>query len=1517
MPSVVCTGQATIVDANDGLTITLTNEAVVVAAAPDGTVASLSGVVTTATVLLGGVDDSANWTLTAGTTSGMTGTLSGKTYTVTGVSSDTAYVDLTASRTGYASLTKRFSVSKSKQGVTGAPGADGVSPITVTLSNSAHTVPTDSAGNNGNFTGCNTTLNVFNGITNDSANWTVTAAATNLTGSLSGKTYTVTALSADVGYVDLTAARSGYTSQTARFTVSKSKTGAAGQTPTTYWMVRSASAIKKSAAGAYTPASITFTGKSQTGTAAPANYAGRFVISTSTDGTTWTAAYTSAADESSKSYTPPAGISAVKAALYLAGGTSTLLDEEVIPVVVDGTNGVDGAKGDTGAKGDQGPSVTVTANRAMSFTSTDGTLDTSQADIVFTAATSGITSPTYAWTFAGLQTNPTASTTATQTVTAAQFGTSRSATVTCTVGTYKQTLTIVRLEKSTADAGATVGADATNFTGTLGGDNLALNSEFERRSSTHTPTGYAVYNNSGSGTATFVASTGITGSGAGVKAGATPGSTLGISSNTTLGGGAEGGWVANETYVVSFYAKKVAGAGFSGTVLRWNVQPATSVALLNPVLTASYQRYAFRITWGATVESNGGFFLTREGSTVAGDEIHFDRLMIQRGDVLMDWAPSRRDGIRATTGATAPADPIDGDTWVDTSTTPNVTKIRVSGSWQIGGNYTTNTNQLTDGAGLGTTATWSGVGSMPANISTAGSNTTVDLRNNQIGLNASGQLYGAGAGNGTTISNAQIYVDEQGALQGVAAGTNGLGVANHQAAFSFRHSWDFQGVADGWTTHVGTSTLSADALQLTSVSGNPHIQRLGLSFPGVVFDRVRVRIRRTSGSTSSLQLFWRRSGDATFDEARSMTLVQTLSSNWTVYEFNLSGQTTWTDAVIEGLMFKTWNAANTAVEIDWLAVGKISPDVNLTYLPGTLQADHLKALTMAADSRITAGTDTNGVMLDASSKSLQVVAGGNERVRLGNQPTAVNGSAYGMVVKDTSGNVVFDSRNNVGIVGNPVQDNYNVGDSTTNPLWNGNTGGTNNIAIGARALQRDGLTLPTDPALMRYSIAIGTDALRYATAGENVGVGFSALRGTVAGFSGMSNVAVGYNAMQAVTTAANNVAVGRGSLTQATTASGNVAVGHTAMNQSSTAVDTVAVGRAALAASNGTGNVGVGKRAGVVLTTGNENTLVGADAGAMLTTGSGNTYIGTKAGNTRAATTENTVVIASGLGDALVIDSSALAKIYGNKVWHEGNDGTGSGLDADLLDGYQAAITATASTVAVRDGSGDIHTRLIRSEYGNETTISGALAYRVESTSGGNNYVRFCSDTAAIRTYLGVAAATHSHTMPAVGDWFNGGYMSIRSDGVMQAGKFLDWHNAGTDTNSVGRTSTDASGNLTHSAGLKVKGTSGLGYAFGGAVTQLTSRDTGVTLDTPSGTITLFSTTVTAGTMNKFTLTNSCITALDVVVVGVRASNSGTFNVFVNRTNAGVCDIVVQNLVTVATAQAVHINFAIIKGSNS
>lgn len=61
---------------------------------------------------------------------------------------------------------------------------------------------------------------------------------------------------------------------------------------------------------------------------------------------------------------------------------------------------------------------------------------------------------------------------------------------------------------------------------------------------------------------------------------------------------------------------------------------------------------------------------------------------------------------RVTYSISAPASPVDGDVWVDTSLNPNVTRVRISGAWQIAANLTTNTNQLTDGAALGQTAVW-------------------------------------------------------------------------------------------------------------------------------------------------------------------------------------------------------------------------------------------------------------------------------------------------------------------------------------------------------------------------------------------------------------------------------------------------------------------------------------------------------------------------------------------------------------------------------------------------------------------------------------------------------------------------------------------------------------------------------------------------------------------------------------------------------------------------------------------
>lgn len=112
--------------------------------------------------------------------------------------------------------------------------------------------------------------------------------------------------------------------------------GAAGANATAYWMTRSAGVIQRLSDGTYSPSGITLNAYSQSGSSAVAAYAGRFKIETTLDDVTYTTAYTSSANQSTYGFDIPPFIKRIRIGLYLAGGTTTLLDEELIPIVEDG-----------------------------------------------------------------------------------------------------------------------------------------------------------------------------------------------------------------------------------------------------------------------------------------------------------------------------------------------------------------------------------------------------------------------------------------------------------------------------------------------------------------------------------------------------------------------------------------------------------------------------------------------------------------------------------------------------------------------------------------------------------------------------------------------------------------------------------------------------------------------------------------------------------------------------------------------------------------------------------------------------------------------------------------------------------------------------------------------------------------------------------------------------------------------------------------------------------------------------
>lgn len=108
-----------------------------------------------------------------------------------------------------------------------------------------------------------------------------------------------------------------------------------------------------------------------------------------------------------------------------------------------------------------------------------------------------------------------------------------------------------------------------------------------------------------------------------------------------------------------------------------------------------------------------------------------------------------------------------------------------------------------------------------------------------------------------------------------------------------------------------------------------------------------------------------------------------------------------------------------------------------------------------------------------------------------------------------------------------------------------------------------------------------------------------------------------------------------------------------------------------------------------------------------------------------------------------------------------------------------------------------------------------------------------------------------------------------------------------------------------------------LGFATGagGAVTQTTSRATGVTLSKPCGAITTDVTSLAAGAEATFTVTNTLVAATDVVVVSLKTPSSTGFSVpSVTKTQAGSFDITLSNLhASTADTSASVINFLVLK----
>lgn len=116
---------------------------------------------------------------------------------------------------------------------------------------------------------------------------------------------------------------------------------------------------------------------------------------------------------------------------------------------------------------------------------------------------------------------------------------------------------------------------------------------------------------------------------------------------------------------------------------------------------------------------------------------------------------------------------------------------------------------------------------------------------------------------------------------------------------------------------------------------------------------------------------------------------------------------------------------------------------------------------------------------------------------------------------------------------------------------------------------------------------------------------------------------------------------------------------------------------------------------------------------------------------------------------------------------------------------------------------------------------------------------------------------------------------------------------------------------------LSKGGSAGVGYrdGAGGAVTQATSKSTGVTLNKLCGQITMNNEALAAAAEAIFTVTNDRVAATDTVIINVAsgATNPEDYTVNVVAVAAGSFRVVVGNVGADSESEALVLNFAVIK----
>ena len=228
-----------------------------------------------------------------------------------------------------------------------------------------------------------------------------------------------------------------------------------------------------------------------------------------------------------------------------------------------------------------------------------------------------------------------------------------------------------------------------------------------------------------------------------------------------------------------------------------------------------------------------------------------------------------------------------------------------------------------------------------------------------------------------------------------------------------------------------------------------------------------------------------------------------------------------------------------------------------------------------------------------------------------------------------------------------------------NTIRVGGTTGTGNTFVGSGSLSSLNPNSPTGQTNGNCNTAVGFNALNKLTTGIlNIAMGMNAIGCSI---TGSDNLAIGTNSLQ-FSQASQNIAIGcdalKGSSTTYVTGSNNIAIGAGTLKQNT----------------SGACNIAIGPNAGLVNTLGDNSVLIGCNAGCAATSGSKNTIIGVFDQNIGTASMHDTVLIGAGC-NYLKIEGTGSLTVNGSSI-----SSTASSLSMDSSNNLAIGTSALAQT---------------------------------------------------------------------------------------------------------------------------------------------------------------------------------------------------------------------------------------------